>query len=512
MKKTSYFFIISICILLLITCLMASGCGRVQDEALPLTSVEEMRNDGMRIGVQTGTSYDTLSRAEFPDAKLLYYNSITDMAYCVSAGEIDAFAVSETVALTLENEIEGITHLPEHLEELDVCFVYPKNEKGRTLQSRMNEFLAELRADGTLDRITEAWITGDADNQVTDASSLSGENGTVHLAVESAFNPYCFIRNGEVVGIDMDLIIRFCTEYGYSLEISDMNYDAIIPSLGTRCDMGTSGITYSEERAKQVLFSDPYSAENTVMMVRKASENGERSYFKSLRDSFFRTFILEERWKLIARGIETTLLISVMAALAGTVLGFGLCLLRITKNRFCFGLTSAYIRILQGTPLVVLLMILYYIVFAGTSLSGAAVAIIAFALNFAAYVSEMMRTGIEAVDRGQMEAALAIGYTRPRAFFRIIFPQAAEHFLPVYKGELISLVKSTSVVGYVAVQDLTKMSDIIRSRTYEAFFPLIATAVIYFLIAAGLTAVLKAAENRIKPNRKNRTVKGVKLS
>ena len=157
-------------------------------------------------------------------------------------------------------------------------------------------------------------------------------------------------------------------------------------------------------------------------------------------------------------------------------------------------------------------MILYYIIFAGTSLSGSAVAIIAFALNFAAYVSEMMRTGIEAVDRGQMEAALAIGYTRPRAFFRIIFPQAAEHFLPVYKGELISLVKSTSVVGYVAVQDLTKMSDIIRSRTYDAFFPLIATAVIYFLIAAGLTVVLKAAEDRIKPDRKNRIVKGVKLS
>ena len=115
----------------------------------------------------------------------------------------------------------------------------------------------------------------------------------------------------------------------------------------------------------------------------------------------------------------------------------------------------------------------------------------------------MMRTGIEAVDRGQMEAALSLGYTRVRAFFRIVFPQAARHFLPVYQGEFISMVKMTSVVGYIAILDLTKASDIIRSRTYEAFFPLVTTAIIYFLIAWLLTRVLTAIQKRIDPkNRK----------
>ena len=123
----------------------------------------------------------------------------------------------------------------------------------------------------------------------------------------------------------------------------------------------------------------------------------------------------------------------------------------------------------------------------------------------------MMRTGIEAVPSGQMEAALAMGYTRSGAFFRIVMPQAALHFLPVYKGEVVSLIKSTSVVGYIAVQDLTKMSDIIRSRTYDALFPLITTAVIYFAVAALLGYLVSRIELRLQPDRVNRGVKGVKM-
>ena len=148
-------------------------------------------------------------------------------------------------------------------------------------------------------------------------------------------------------------------------------------------------------------------------------------------------------------------------------------------------------------------MVLFYIVFARTGLDGVWVAIIGFGMNFGAYVAEIMRTGILAVDKGQMEAALALGYTRSRAFFKIVFPQAARHFLPVFQGEFISMVKMTSVVGYIAILDLTKASDIIRSRTYEAFFPLIMTAVIYLIIVWVLTRVLTLLQRRLDPlNRK----------
>ena len=160
--------------------------------------------------------------------------------------------------------------------------------------------------------------------------------------------------------------------------------------------------------------------------------------------------------------------------------------------------------------MVVLLMILYYVVFGNSGLDAVFVAVIGFSLNLAAYVSEIMRSGIESIDGGQREAALALGFTENQAFFKFIFPQAAQRFLPVYKGEIVSLLKGTSIVGYIAIQDLTKMGDIIRSRTYEAFFPLIVTAVIYFILAWILSLILSRVEISINPKRRKKEVKGVK--
>lgn len=187
-------------------------------------------------------------------------------------------------------------------------------------------------------------------------------------------------------------------------------------------------------------------------------------------------------------------------------------MLRRGKNRALSGICAVFIRIIQGIPMLVFLMVLYYIVFASSNMNGIAVAVIAFAVNFGVYVSEMMRTGIDAVDRGQWEAAETLGFGKAGTFTKIIAPQALRHILPVYKGELISMVKMTSVVGYIAIQDLTKASDIIRSRTYDAFFPLIATALIYFILAWSMTLLLDRAEVRIDPKKRKPGLKGVNTS
>ena len=157
-------------------------------------------------------------------------------------------------------------------------------------------------------------------------------------------------------------------------------------------------------------------------------------------------------------------------------------------------------------------MILYYIIFGKVNISGAAVSVVGFTLVFGSAVFAMLRAGVGAIDRGQLEAAYALGYTNRKAFYRIILPQALPHFMPAYKGEITALIKATAVVGYVAVQDLTKMGDIVRSRTYEAFFPLIAVAIIYFILAAILTFLVNKIEIRIDPRRrsKQQILKGVK--
>jgi len=176
--------------------------------------------------------------------------------------------------------------------------------------------------------------------------------------------------------------------------------------------------------------------------------------------------------------------------------------MRMSKKKILLLSAKLYISILRGTPVLVLLMIIFYVVFASIDIDPVIVAVIAFGLNFAAYVSEMYRTGIEGVDRGQTEAGIAMGFTKITTFIYIIMPQAARRILPVYKGEVISLVKMTSIVGYIAVQDLTKASDIIRSRTFDAFFPLIMVAVLYFIISWLLMLLLGYVERMTNPKTK----------
>jgi len=153
-------------------------------------------------------------------------------------------------------------------------------------------------------------------------------------------------------------------------------------------------------------------------------------------------------------------------------------------------------------PVLVLLMLIFYVVFASVDISPVLVAVVAFGLNFAAYAAEIFRSGIEGIDKGQTEAGISLGFTRTSTFIYIVMPQMIQRVLPVYKGEFISLVKMTSIVGYIAVQDLTKASDIIRSRTFDAFFPLVMVAVLYFAVSWVLIQLLDFIERRTDPKRR----------
>jgi polar amino acid transport system substrate-binding protein len=214
---------------------------------------------------------------------------------------------------------------------------------------------------------------------------------------------------------------------------------------------------------------------------------------------------VENRYLLIVDGLKVTIIISLLSVIFGTLLGALVCLMRMVKNRVLRNIARVYISILRGTPVLVLLMLIFYVVFASVDIDPVIVAVIAFGMNFAAYVSEMFRTSIESIDKGQREAGIACGFTPLQTFSYIIMPQAVRQVLPVYKGEFISLVKMTSVVGYIAVQDLTKASDIIRSRTFDAFFPLVMVAVLYFIVSWLLALVLDYIELKTDPKKNSNT-------
>ena len=216
----------------------------------------------------------------------------------------------------------------------------------------------------------------------------------------------------------------------------------------------------------------------------------------SIVESFTNNLIVEDRYRMILDGLQVTLLITLCAALLGTLLGGLVCWMRMSRRQWLQQVAKVYIEVMRGTPVLVLLMLMYYVVMAPIDATGIVVAIVTFAMNTAAYISEMLRTAIQGIDRGQTEAGLALGFTQRQTFFRIVLPQVVKAVMPVYQGEIVSLLKGTSIVGYIAVSDMTRASDLIRSRTFDAFFPLIVTAIIYFLMAWLIGLLLQSLVQR----------------
>lgn len=215
---------------------------------------------------------------------------------------------------------------------------------------------------------------------------------------------------------------------------------------------------------------------------------------------------------MILNGIKITMIITLCALILGLALGFGLYMLRRKFGKPIINFMKVYTRILSGTPMVVILMILYYIIFASGNISGTIVAIVGFSLTCCSFVYSNLTVAVDSVSPGQREAALASGFTENATFFNVVLPQAMKIFLPAFQGEAVALCKSTAIVGYVTVQDLTKATDIIRGNTYEAFFPLITTAIIYFLLTWAIAGVIGTAISKAdtKKRTKKEILKGVK--
>jgi His/Glu/Gln/Arg/opine family amino acid ABC transporter permease subunit len=227
------------------------------------------------------------------------------------------------------------------------------------------------------------------------------------------------------------------------------------------------------------------------------------SYFSEFPQKFYESFIEKNRYKYIVTGLENTLLITVFAVLVGIVLGTLVALIRVShqnnpkKLRVLNAIASIYLTVIRGTPMVVQLLIMWYIVFQSINVDPIFAAILAFGINSGAYVAEVIRSGIQSVDKGQVEAGRSLGLSQRDTMVKIVFPQALKNVLPAIGNEFIALLKETSVAGYIAIQDLTKGGDTIRSNTYDPYTSLMTVALIYLLIVMGLTALLGKLERRL---------------
>ncbi len=476
-----------------------------------LTTLDDIARKS--VGVYAGTIHDAFVAKKYPQADLKAFNGWADMILALKARKVDValFDLASAKVLLKSNPELGI--LTEEALTLPVAFGF--NKKNPALRERFNRYLKGAKSDGSYDVMYRRWYIDDPEKAVMPAIESAGNGQLLTLGVAVGDLPNSAMVNGEHVGFDIECLKTFALHEGFSLKILTMEFSSLIAALASgKVDIIADGIAITEERQKQVDFSDPYNQLKTAVLALKtnlaryetagAESPGVtpptgRSFLQGLANSFHTNIILEKRYLLILDGLKTTAIISVLSILFGTALGGVVCYMRMSRNNILVTPAKVYVSILRGTPVLVILMIIFYVVFASVDISPTVVAVVAFGLNFAAYVSEMFRTGIEGVDRGQTEAGIAMGFTKLQTFVVIVLPQASKRVLPVYKGEIISLVKMTSIVGYIAVQDLTKASDIIRSRTFDAFFPLIMVAVLYFLISWLLMVLLDRVERATDP-------------
>lgn len=488
----------------------AEVAAKPASSGLELRSAEDLKT--LRLGVLQGSVFDSYAQRTFPDAEIRQFNAVADTLLALEAGQIDATF----------NDAEGLREAQKHRPEF-VAIGEPifnsnvaagfRKDSGE-LRESFNAFLAQIRADGTHADIMRRWreesATAMPDFQFTgDEPPLRVGNAILGL-------PPVAVVDNKLVGLDVEVATRFAQYLGRRPEWSTVDWAALIPSLASgKIDVIISSMYETEERKERIDFSEPYydTANYAVTLSSNLAgaapvagdvEAEPESFWAGVARSFHSNIIREDRYLMLLSGLWVTMVLSILSSAFGTVLGALICFMRMSSRKWLQVPARIYIAILRGVPVLVLLMLIFYVIFASVQINPVLVAVIAFGLNFAAYAAEIFRVGIQSIDRGQSEAGIAMGFGKIATFRHIILPQTIQAILPVYKGEFISMVKMTSIVGYVAVEDLTKVSDIIRSRTFDAFFPIVMVAVLYFLLAYFLIQALEYVERKTDPVRRRR--------
>lgn len=483
---------------LLALALALTGCG---DNALEnrVFKVEDLAHK--KVGVQIGNTADIYASEYGGDTAKIQverYTKLADAVQALNQGKIDAVLCDDQPANYFVKQNPSLRVLDEFFVEETYAGVIAKENTG--LLDTFNMALREMHEEGIFDSLMNTYINGTGSFHYAQKVK---EGPKLVLATNAQFPPYEYHEGEGIVGLEIELAYYVADLMGRVLEIQDIEFDAVINAVSSgKAELGLSGFTVTEERKQSINFTDKLVDNKVVVMVRSGKKNDDQLTFV---EHFEKNFLKDARWKYIAEGLGNTLLISLFAALLGIVIGFIIAMVRINhewngKYKIPNMICKAYLAVIRGTPMMVQLLIIYYIVFASVNVNKLLVAIVAFGINSGAYVSEIIRGGIKSVDPGQIEAGRSLGLKFKTVMLYVVYPQAFKNSLPALTNEFISLIKETSICGYIGLTDLTRGGDIIRSLTYEAMFPLLAVAVVYFVIVAGLSTCVARLEKRLKKN------------
>ena len=489
----------------------AGSASDSESEVVP-EYTEFSQLSGKTISLLTGAPLEEIVKSKVPDVgDFTYFNTMPDAILALKSGKTDAVLSNNAVSLLSVNRNSGLTIFPQSLKDGFFGIAFAKGNPARDQWQAAYDTIPEE----TKKAVWEKWTGSDESLKVMPKQDWPGRNGTVTVASCDSLEPLSYTGEGEqIIGFDNEMILLIAKEMDVHVNFVGMEFSAVMAYVQSgKSLMGVGSLIVTEERKEACDFVEYYPAAFTLVVRAVEDQEKNSSFWSKIVDSFEKTFIRENRWKLFVEGICTTLFITFVSMILGTVLGFLIFLLCRRGNRFANSITRFFLWLVQGMPMVVFLMILFYIIFGNISINGAFVAVIGFTITFGASVFGLLKMGVGAVDDGQYEAAYALGYGKTRTFFEIIFPQALPHILPAYRGEVVSLIKATAIVGYIAVQDLTKMGDIIRSRTYEAFFPLIAVTIIYFVLEEVVSYLVGRITINLEPEKRSPEdiLKGIEL-
>lgn len=459
------------------------------------------------IGVQLGVTSEAEVKKSYPEADAESFQSISDTIAALAAGKIDYATATEPIALLYMRKNANLTYIKPALYGVDVSMGLAKGND--ELRNKLNGAIEKLKADGTVDAVQKKWCE-DGDYDLSDVP-VCGDGEVLKVAYSPTDEPSTFMYEGHAAGMDVEIVMRAAYELGMRCEFQDMNFSAKLAALSAgTVDVGIYMVDTPEREGSMDFIETIYTLDWVAMT--KTDAQGTGSVLDNLVSGIKSTFIDEGRWAMVLEGLLVTVGISLSAFALATLGGGLLCLMKRSGKRVVVAAANGYCSLATGIPVLVWLMILYYIVFAGIGIPAIAVAVICFGLEAAAPLSSIFVTGLEAVGTGEVEAADSMGFTRRQTYRRVILPQAFQRIGTLYAGQLTSLIKATSVVGYVAITDLTKVSDIIRSRTFDAFFPLISVALVYFVVILVFSVLLKALIRRIDPRRRDpeRILRGIK--
>lgn len=464
-------------ILLLLTILTMSVCSCRQDRSHGKELRSEADLTGLTISTSAGNYFDTKYSGR-EDVTLFRVNSEVDGVQAVHQGIADVFVTDEVAIPKDARERLKIKLAFRGEEVFDVAFAIRKGDD--KLREQLDSFIVESRADGSLDAVISHWINGTPAPPDPAPGPPSGE-GPVRCVTGVNMEPVCFLGDGgEWKGMDADILRRFALWSGrpFEMKFQDLGSGIIALSTGA-CDVVSACLYVTEERKKSVDFTVPYYLCRPGYFTMDYGSPAKLGFGERLKINL----LTEGRWKLITGGLLETLKITLLSILFGTILGAGICAMLRSRRKWLRSIAALYGSFIQGIPTLVLLLIMFYVVLAGSGLGASVVAVVTFALCFAWSSGSIFNSSISSVPKGQTEAGLSLGFTPLKTFTGIVFPQALKKGLPLYSGECVSLLKNTSIVGYVAIMDLTRASDLIRSRTFDAFIPLLVITVAYFVLA-----------------------------